>query len=50
MIDNDSNRIKYASAYDESSNDWKNSIGTNDAIKELKVIEKKKKEEAALLR
>lgn len=50
MSDNDSIRIKYASAYDESSNYWKNSIGTNEAIKELKVLEKKKKEEAALLR
>ncbi len=50
MNESDSIRIKYASAYDESSNYWKNSIGTNKAIKELKVLEKKKEEEAALLR
>ena len=50
MSQSDSIRIKYASAYDESSNYWKNSIGTNKAIKELKVLEKKRAEEAALLR
>ena len=41
-------RIKYASKYDESSNYWKNSIGTNKAIKHLKVLEKKRVAEAAL--
>ena len=41
-------RIKYASKYDESSNYWKNSIGTNKAIKHLKVLEKKRAAEAAL--
>lgn len=41
-------RIKYASKYDESSNYWKNSIGTNKAIKQLKVLEKKRVAEAAL--
>lgn len=41
-------RIKYASKYDESSNYWKNSIGTNKAIKQLKVLEKKRIAEAAL--
>ena len=41
-------RIKYASKYDESSNYWKNSIGTNKAIRKLKVIEKKRAAEASL--
>ena len=41
-------RIKYASKYDESSNYWKNSIGTNKAIKHLKVLEKKRVAEAEL--
>ena len=40
-------RIKYASKYDESSNYWKNSIGTNKAIQHLKVLEKKRVAEAA---
>lgn len=35
-------RIKYASKYAQSSNYWKNSIGMNQAVKELKVIEKNK--------
>lgn len=37
----DSIRIKYASKYDESSNYWKNSIGTNLAIRKLHILEKK---------
>ena len=41
-------RIKYASKYDESSNYWKNSIGTNKAIRKLKVLEKKREMEATL--
>ena len=41
-------RIKYASKYDESSNYWKNSIGTNKAIRKLKVLEKKREAENAL--
>lgn len=41
-------RIKYASKYDESSNFWKNSIGTNKAIRHLKVLEKKRAAEAVL--
>lgn len=40
--------IKYAAKYDESSNYWKNSIGTNKAIKQLKVLEKKREAEATL--
>ena len=30
-------RIKYASKYAQSSNYWKNSIGMNQAVKELKA-------------
>lgn len=41
-------RIKYASKYDESSNYWKNSIGTNKAIRQLNVLEKKRTAEAIL--
>ena len=44
----DSIRIKYASKYDESSNYWKNSIGTNKAIRKLKVLDKKRQAEDAL--
>lgn len=46
----DSIRIKYASKYDESSNYWKNSIGTNKAIRQLKVLEKKRQAEDELRR
>ena len=38
----DSIRIKYASKYDESSNYWKNSIGTNLAIRKLGILDKKR--------
>lgn len=50
MDKRDSIRIKYASKYDESSNYWKNSIGTNKAIRQLKVLEKKRDAEAVLQR
>lgn len=43
-------RIKYASKYDESSNYWKNSEGTNKAIREQNIIEKKREMEAVLFR
>lgn len=42
MEKSDDIRIKYASKYAQSSNYWKNSIGMNQAVKELKVIEKNK--------
>lgn len=42
--------IKYASKYDESSNYWKNSIGTNKSIIDLKILEKKREMEASLSR
>ncbi len=41
-------RIKYAAKYDESSNYWKNSIGSNEAIVNLKVLEKKRAMENSL--
>ncbi len=50
MDRNDSIRIKYASKYDESSNYWKNSIGMNRAVRELKVLEKKRAMEQELRR
>jgi hypothetical protein len=43
-------RFKYTSKYAESSNYWKNSIGMNNAIRKQKVLEKKRKKEAELLR
>ncbi|KAA6315308.1 Dipeptidyl-peptidase 7, partial [termite gut metagenome] len=42
-------QIKYAAKYAESSNYWKNSIGMNNAIRELKVLERRRTEEAELL-
>lgn len=46
----DSIRIKYASKYDESSNYWKNSIGTNLAIRKLGILDKKRGMEQELRR
>ena len=48
MEKSDDIRIKYASKYAQSSNYWKNSIGMNQAVKELKVIEKKQALECQL--
>ena len=42
MDASDDIRIKYASKYDESSNYWKNSIGTNRSLRRLNVLEKKR--------
>ena len=42
MDASDDIRIKYASKYDESSNYWKNSIGTNRSLRRLGVLEKKR--------
>ena len=42
MEKSDSIRIMYASKYAVSSNYWKNSIGMNQSIEKLKVIEKKR--------
>ena len=49
MSANDTLRIKYASKYDESSNYWKNSIGTNRALRRLQVIEQKQQREQQLI-
>jgi cytochrome c556 len=45
MLEDDVIRIKYASKYSGSANYWKNSIGMNKALKTLKIVDKKKKEE-----
>ncbi len=45
MDSSDSIRIKYAAKYDESSNYWKNSIGTNQAIRKLHILDKKRQME-----
>lgn len=50
MERHDDIRIKYASKYDESSNYWKNSIGTNRAIQKLGVLQKKRALEQELRR
>lgn len=47
MLASDAVRIKYASKYAGSSNYWKNSIGMNRGLERLKIIDRKKKEEAA---
>lgn len=48
MDRSDNIRIKYASKYDESSNYWKNSIGMNESVRKLHVLEKKVKMEDAI--
>lgn len=48
MDKRDDIRIKYASKYAESSNYWKNSIGTNRALRKLRVPEKKREMEETL--
>lgn len=50
MDRNDSIRIKYASKYDESSNYWKNSLGTNRAIRKLGILQKKRQLEQEVRR
>ncbi|HAF29825.1 MAG TPA: serine protease [Bacteroidales bacterium] len=45
MLADDAVRIKYSSKYAGSANYWKNSIGMNKALKQLKVIDKKKANE-----
>ncbi|MCC8198809.1 MAG: S46 family peptidase [Tannerellaceae bacterium] len=46
MRASDAVRIKYASKYAGSSNYWKNSIGMNRGLANLKVVERKQQEEA----
>lgn len=48
MTSNDTIRIKYASKYAGSSNYWKNSMGMNEAIKNLGVLPEKEGLEARL--
>lgn len=47
MLKSDEVRIKYTSKYAGSSNYWKNSIGMNKGLANLKVIDRKREEEAA---
>ena len=47
MLKSDEVRIKYASKYAGSSNYWKNSIGMNKGLANLKVIDRKREVEAA---
>lgn len=49
MRANEAINIAYASKYARSSNYWKNSIGMNKAIENLKVIDQKKKQEAEFI-
>jgi len=46
MMASEKVRIQYASKHSRSSNYWKNSIGMMQALKKLKVTEKKQQEEA----
>ena len=46
----DSIRLMYASKYSESSNYWKNSIGMNQAVRRLHVLDKKRVMEQELQR
>ena len=46
MLANEAINIAYAGKYARSSNYWKNSIGMNDAIEHLKVVDQKQKQEA----
>lgn len=41
-------RLQYAAKYAQSSNYWKNNIGMNKALKELKVVEQKQAQEARI--
>ncbi len=46
MVNDEAINIAYAGKYARSSNYWKNSIGMNNAIQKLKVIDTKKAQEA----
>jgi hypothetical protein len=48
MLADDAIRIKYASKYARSANYWKNSIGMNKSLKQLKIIERKIEEEKVM--
>ena len=49
MLEDDEVRIKYSSKYSGSTNYWKNSIGMNKALKQLKIYEEKLEEEKAFM-
>lgn len=46
MLADQAIKIKYSSKYASSSNYWKNSIGMNKALKQLKVADRKREQEA----
>ena len=48
MTQNDTIRLKYANKYAGSSNYWKNSMGMNEALVKLNVLDEKEKLEARL--
>ena len=47
MMADDAVRIQYASKYARSSNYWKNSIGMSQALRKLRVMERKQAQEAS---
>ncbi len=47
MLADEAIQIKYASKYSGSANYWKNAIGMSKALKQLKIVDKKKQEEEA---
>ncbi|MFP4025386.1 MAG: S46 family peptidase [Thiohalospira sp.] len=49
MLEDDEVRIKYSSKYSGSTNYWKNSIGMNKALKQLKIYDQKLAEEKAFM-
>lgn len=49
MLADDAIRIKYSSKYSGSTNYWKNSIGMNKALKQLKIVDEKVQEEKDLM-
>ncbi len=49
MLEDDEVRIKYSSKYSGSTNYWKNSIGMNKALKQLKIYDQKVEEEKTFL-
>ena len=49
MLKSDKVRIQYASKYASSANYWKNAIGMNEGLVQLKVLDTKKKQQEKLL-
>lgn len=48
MLKSDKVRIQYASKYASSANYWKNAIGMNEGLVQLKVLDTKKKQQEKL--